>query len=66
MTPKHARFVEGKKFMWDGRSYPSREEAERARFAYEKDAFETWAGEEDGTFVVYTRRVVAQTAEPSR
>lgn len=65
MTPASARIVGGRKFMWDGRLYPSREDAEKARSTYEADAFETWTGEQDGTFLVYTRRAVKQAAEPS-
>jgi hypothetical protein len=64
MTVPNARFVEGKKYMWDGRVYSSADEAQRARSGYERDAFETWSCEEDGMFLVYTRRVVQQTAVP--
>ena len=63
MTASIARFVEGKKFMWDGRVYPSREEAEKARAAYEGDGFETSACEDEERFLVYTRRVVKQVID---
>jgi hypothetical protein len=64
MTPSSARIVGGKKFMWDGRVYSSADEAEKARSSYERDAFESWSCEEDGMFLVYTRRVVQQAAVP--
>jgi hypothetical protein len=63
MTPPNARLVEGRKFMWDGQVYPSREEAVRAKTAYESDGFETRIFEEQGTFLVYTRRAVQAAAD---
>jgi hypothetical protein len=57
-----SRIVQGRKFMWDGRAYASAEEAEQAKKGYEADGFETWTGQEDGSFLVYTRRAVAATA----
>jgi hypothetical protein len=62
MTPSSARVVDGRKFMWDGRIYASAEEAGRATSAYAADGFETWAAEEEGSFLVYTRRLVKQAA----
>ncbi len=61
MTPPTARLVHGKKFMWDGRVYPSADEAGQAKAGYENDGFETWTVEEEGAVLVYTRRVVKQT-----
>jgi hypothetical protein len=65
MTPENARLVLGKKFMWDGNVYPSADDAERAKRTYQADGFETWTAEEDGMFLVYTRRAVQQTTAAS-
>ncbi len=48
--------------MWDSRSYATREEAARAGEAYQNDGFEILVTEDDGTFFVYTRRVVKNVA----
>lgn len=63
MTAPNARFVEGKKFMWDGRVYPSQDDAAKAQATYERDGFETCTCEGEGTFLVYTRRVVKQVTD---
>ena len=52
------RMIEGKKFMWDGENYESKAVAEENVGKYQKDKFETRLLEEDGKFLVYTRRVV--------
>jgi len=49
--------------MWDGRVYASREEAASAQAAYESEGFETSMYEEEGRFLVYSRRVVGEAAE---
>ena len=58
MSPSLAMVSEGKKSLWDGRLYDTREEASRAREAYQNDNFEARMVEEGGKFLVYTRRVV--------
>jgi len=58
MNPTLALVADGKKFMWDGRSLESREEASRVAESYRKDNFEVRMVEEEGKFFVYTRRVV--------
>jgi hypothetical protein len=52
-----ARKLEGKKFLWDGGTYASEEEAEQVMHGYEKDGFETRMFVEDGQYLVYSRRV---------
>lgn len=59
MTIPLARKIEGKKFMWDGTSYDSKEKASAVSEAYKADGFETQIFEEDGRFLVYSRRVAA-------
>jgi hypothetical protein len=51
-------FVDGRKFMWDGRTHESQ--------AYQGDGFETHVCDDQGRYLVYTRRLAApSTAEPS-
>ena len=59
-------FVDGRKLMWDGRTHESQEEALAAGKAYQSEGFETHVCEDQGKFLVYTRRLAAvSTAEPS-
>jgi hypothetical protein len=48
---------EGKKFMWDGRLFDARDEGFREAEAYKSENFEVRMVEQDGKFLVYTRRV---------
>lgn len=58
MTTNISLIRDGKKFMWDGRLYPTRDEAWVAGEAYRNDKFEICVAEQEGQFLVYTRRVV--------
>jgi hypothetical protein len=60
MTIPLARKIDGKKFMWDGATYDSKQQAYEVTVAYQSDGFETQLFEEDGQFLVYSRRVAAQ------
>jgi hypothetical protein len=60
MTIPLARKVDGKKFMWDGLTYDSKQKAYEVTVAYQSDGFETQLIEADGQFLVYSRRVAAQ------
>jgi len=60
MSPNLSLIHAGKKFMWDGCSYATREEAAPAQEAYLKDNFEVEVVEEEGKFLIYTRRVVKE------
>jgi len=62
MTPTLALVADGKKFMWDGRTLDSREEASRVAESYRKDNFEVRTVEEEGRFFLYSRRVVKGVA----
>lgn len=62
MSPSSTAIWEGRKFMWDGRVYATPEEAAGVVAGYENDRFEVRLVEQDGTFLVYTRRAVSQTA----
>ena len=63
MKTPNARSVGGRKFFWDGAVYPSSDDAAKAQATYERDGFETCTSEGDGTFLVYTRRVVKQAID---
>ena len=51
---------DGKKFLWDGQPYDSKEAASAAAQSYEKQNFLVETVEEGGKFLVYTRRVVKE------
>jgi len=57
MNPPQARNIEGKKFMWDGRVYESKEDAHATLSTYQNDGFEVMTFEEQGQYFVYSRRV---------
>jgi len=60
MQPDLAQFAEGHKFMWDGGQYETREAAEAVQRGYENEGFETRLVEQDGGFLVYSRREVTE------
>jgi hypothetical protein len=53
-----AREVAGKKFMWDGATYLTRDDARQAIEAYKQDGFEVHMFLEEDKYLVYTRRSV--------
>ncbi len=60
MSPNLSIISDGKKFMWDGKLYDNREEASRAGESYQNENFQIRTVEEDGKFLVYTRRTVTE------
>ena len=62
MGPNLTMISEGKKFMWDGRLFDARDEGLREAEAYKSDNFEVQMVEQDGKFLVYTRRVPKEAA----
>jgi hypothetical protein len=60
MSPNLSLIHDGKKYMWDGRVYATREEMSAVEEDYQKNDFELWVTEEEGKFLIYTRRVVKQ------
>lgn len=58
MSPCLSLTCDGKKFMWDGQVHTTREELSSLEQAYQRDNFEVRVVEEDGKFLLYTRRVV--------
>ena len=62
MSPNLAIISDGKKFLWDGQPYDSKEAAVSAAQSYQHDNFQVHMVEEDGKFLVYTRRAVKEWA----
>ena len=60
MNPNLTTIIEGKKFMWDGRVFDTRDECLRQAEAYQHDSFEVQLVEQDAKFLLYTRRVVKE------
>jgi len=60
MSPQLATISDGKKFMWDGQLYDSREDATRAGESYRSENFQVRMVEEGGKFLVYTRRTASE------
>jgi hypothetical protein len=58
--PQEVRFFGRNKFMWDGELYDSRAAAEARDSDYKAQQFETQLTEEEGKFLLYTRRVVKE------
>ena len=51
---------DGKKFMWDGKTYETEDVAKDAENTYKENGFETRIISEDDHFSVYTRRLVTE------
>lgn len=58
--PDSSRIINGKKFMWDGVVYESKEKAQDAMEKYKKDGFKVELIEEEKQYLLYTRRVVTE------
>ena len=59
------RIVNGRKFIWDGQIYLSKEAVEQVVSRYQSEGFETEIVEEEGKFLAHTRRAVkAAVAQP--
>lgn len=61
MSPPLAWLGDGKRFMWDGRVYPTREEASMTKDRYQHDNFEVRIVDDESGFLIYTRRPVKET-----
>ena len=55
-----ARRFDGKKFMWDGQTYPDQKQAEEVARKYQADNFQTQLVAEDNQYFVLTRREVKE------
>ncbi len=56
----NVKFIDGKKYMWDGEDYESEAAARENISKYENENFETKLIEEEGKHFVFTRRVVTE------
>jgi hypothetical protein len=56
--PSNVLTINGKKFMWDGVDFQSKEEILDTMQKYKKDGFEVETYEEGDKLFLYTRRVV--------
>ncbi|MCP5103683.1 MAG: hypothetical protein GY950_09910 [bacterium] len=54
------KIIEDKKYMWDGEDYESEAAALGNMSTYENDGFQTKLIEEEGKYLVYTRRIVTE------
>jgi hypothetical protein len=62
MTTPLARKFEGKKFMWDGGTYEDPGQAKQVKENYAKEGFEVQMFEEEGRYLIYSRRLAAAQA----
>ncbi len=60
--PPSVRIRDRRKFLWDGEEYASPAVAGAKKGEYEAQGFETQLVEEEGKFLLYTRRVVKEVA----
>ena len=58
--PDSVKIIDGKKFMWDGETYESMDQAKEKEETYKNDKFDTRIIEEEGKPVIYTRREVTE------
>ncbi len=58
LTRPSVREVAGIKFLWDGVTYLTRDDARQALEAYKKDGFEVHMFLEEDHYLVYTRKLV--------
>jgi hypothetical protein len=58
--PDSSRIINGKKFMWDGVVYESKEKAQEVMDKYQKDNFNVELIEDETHYLLYTRRVVTK------
>jgi hypothetical protein len=57
---------DGKKFMWDGQLFETGADGLRAAERYQMDNFEVRLVEQEGKFLVYTRRMVKEFVAAER
>ena len=55
-----ARVFNGKKYMWDGRIYETKQDMKKTAEEYKKENFEVEEIEEEGKYYLFTRRVVTE------
>ncbi len=58
--PSRSITVDGKKFLWDGGTFSSHDDALRQAEAYKNDNFEIYLVRMEESYLVYSRRVVRE------
>jgi hypothetical protein len=58
--PDASKIINGRKVMWDNVEYETEKEAQELKQKYEEDKFEVELVEEEGKYLLYTRRVVTE------
>jgi hypothetical protein len=58
--PDLSKIINGRKVMWDGVVYETEKEAQELKQKYGEDDFEVELVEEEGKYLLYTRRVVTE------
>jgi hypothetical protein len=53
-------YQEGKKYMWDGEEYDSKDDAAAVEKGYQEKGFETKSVRKGGKVFLYTRRIVTE------
>lgn len=56
----NVKFFDGKKFMWDGKTYENENDMKKMKAEYEKNNFETRIVQEEDKYFLFTRRVVTE------
>lgn len=59
--PANYKIIDNKKYMWDGKVYENESDALNIAAGYKKDNFDVQLIQEDGKYLLYTRRVAAAT-----
>ena len=55
---------DGKKYLWDGKSYETEDQALETKVLYEKDGFEVQMDKHENDYLLYSRRIAeVQSAE---
>jgi hypothetical protein len=60
MIPVNYRIINNRKYMWDGKTYETEEDALNAGAEYRKDNFDFQLIHEEGNYFLYTRREAAE------
>ncbi|MGD8537982.1 MAG: hypothetical protein PVI66_04615 [Candidatus Aminicenantes bacterium] len=58
--PDASKIINDRKVMWDGVEYETEKEAQDVKKTYEDGNFEVELVEEEGKYLLYTRRVVTE------
>lgn len=52
--------IDGYKYMWDGKEYDDKTTTNETEDSYKSENFQTKIIEDNGKFLIYTRRVVTE------